>query len=236
MFFTRQEAYADSLPFGLDELRKRFAPIAAEFEMQWRISSNSEPKRVVVLASALTHCLSDVFHRVGLGELNIEIAGVISNHTTTEKMCEVQEVPFHHVPMDVDKAAGLARIERLIDEMGADVIVLARFMQILPPALCTKYARTDNQHSSQLSAFIQRCQTLSPRLRTGSEADWRHLPLCHRSTGRGSDHRAGRGSRAPRRFCRHHGEAGQGRGAHGGCVAGLGITSKTESSYTATKP
>ncbi len=154
VFFTRQEVYADSLPFGLDELRERFAPIADEFAMQWRISSNAEPKRVVVLASALTHCLSDVFHRVGLGELNIEIVGVISNHKTTQRMCEVQEVPFHYVPTDRDKAAGMARIEQLIDEMEADVIVLARFMQILPAALCTRYAeRVINIHHSFLPSF-----------------------------------------------------------------------------------
>jgi formyltetrahydrofolate deformylase len=154
VFFTRQEVRADSLPFGLDEFRAKFAPIAERFEMQWQLRSSATKQRVVVLSGKLDHCLSDILHRVELGEFNIEIPCVISNHQAAERMCQRHDLPFHHVPMDADKASGFAEIERLIDSAAADVIVLARFMQILPPELCRKFTgQVINIHHGFLPSF-----------------------------------------------------------------------------------
>ena len=154
VFFTRQEVRADSLSFGLDEFRAKFAPIAEQFEMRWQLRSSATKQRVVVLSGKLDHCLADILHRVDLGEFNIEIPCVISNHRAAERMCHRHDLPFHHVPMDADKASGFAEIERLIDSAAADVIVLARFMQILPPELCRKFAgQVINIHHGFLPSF-----------------------------------------------------------------------------------
>ena len=154
VFFTRQEVRADSLSFGLDEFRAKFAPIAEQFEMQWQLRSSATKQRVVVLSGKLDHCLADILHRVDLGEFNIEIPCVISNHRAAERMCHRHDLPFHHVPMDADRASGFAEIERLIDSAAADVIVLARFMQILPPELCRKFAgQVINIHHGFLPSF-----------------------------------------------------------------------------------
>lgn len=155
-FFMRHEIRADSLPFDIEGLRTAFAPIAAEYAMDWRVSDSAKRKRVVLMASRESHCLADLLHRWHSGELDCDITSVISNHDDLRSMVEWHGIPFHHVPVAPDnKAPAFAEVTRLIDEQAADVIVLARYMQILPPALCQRYAnRVINIHHSFLPSFI----------------------------------------------------------------------------------
>ena len=155
-YFMRLEVRADSLPFHLAELRERFAPIAQEFAMEWRISDSAIRKRVVVLVSQQEHCLYDLLGRWKSGELDIEIPCVISNHETWRGLVEWHGIPFHHVPVSADnRAQAFAEVERLFVESRADTMVLARYMQILPPELCRRHiGRIINIHHSFLPSFV----------------------------------------------------------------------------------
>ena len=152
-FFMRQEIRADSLPFDAAGLRTRFAAVAEQFRMSWQVSDSAVKKRVVVLVSKQDHCLNDLLHRWRSGELEVEIPCVISNHEDLRGFVEWHGIPFHYLPMQ-DKAAAFAEIARQFDASRGDVMVLARFMQIVPPDLCTRYAgRLINIHHSFLPSF-----------------------------------------------------------------------------------
>jgi len=155
-FFMRQEILADSLPFDLDTLKQKFAPIAAEFGMDWRISDSAEKKRVVILVSKQEHCLYDLLARWQSKELDIDIPCVISNHETFRGFVEWHGIPFHHVPVTPDnKTAAYAEVQGLFEEARGDTMVLARYMQILSPELCRVYPqRIINIHHSFLPSFV----------------------------------------------------------------------------------
>lgn len=155
-FFMRQEILADSLPFDVDELVERFAPIAEEFGMDWSISDSARKKRVVILVSKQEHCLYDLLARWQAQELNIEIPCVISNHETFRGFVEWHGIPFHHVPvMAENKADAYGKVMDLFEAAEGDVMVLARYMQILSPALCDRYpGQILNIHHSFLPSFV----------------------------------------------------------------------------------
>jgi formyltetrahydrofolate deformylase len=155
-FFMRNVIRADSLPFGREEFARRFEPIAAQFGMEWRLSDSARPPRVLLLASRADHCLVDVLHRWRSGDLQCEVAGVIANHPDLKPYADFHGVPFHHLPVTADnKAEVYARIGELFDAAGGDVMVLARYMQILSPELCARYpGRIINIHHSFLPSFV----------------------------------------------------------------------------------
>jgi len=155
-YFMRIEVKADSLPFMLAEFRARFAPIADELEMDWKITDSAVKKRVVVLVSKQEHCLYDLLARWQSKELDIEIPCVISNHDTFKGFVEWHGIPFHHVPVTADtKSQAYAEVRRLFEESRGDTMVLARYMQILSPELCAAYpGRILNIHHSFLPSFV----------------------------------------------------------------------------------
>lgn len=155
-FFMRHEIRADSLPFDLEGFRRAFAPIAQEFSMEWRITDSAQKKRVVLMASRESHCLADLLHRWHSDELECDIPCVISNHDDLRSMVEWHGIPYHRVPVDpLNKEPAFAEVSRLVHEHRADVLVLARYMQILPPQLCREFAhRVINIHHSFLPSFI----------------------------------------------------------------------------------
>lgn len=155
-FFMRHEIRADSLPFDLEEFRRAFAPIAREFAMKWRVTDSSQLKRVVLMASRESHCLADLLHRWHSGELACEISCVISNHDELRSMVEWHGIPYYHVPVDPqNKEPAFAEVARLVREYAADTVVLARYMQILPPQLCQEFAmQVINIHHSFLPSFV----------------------------------------------------------------------------------
>ena len=159
-FFTRQVVRADSLPFEVDELRHRFAAVAAELGARatWTVTDTGEPKRAVLLVSKEMHCLHDLLGRLAAGELPARLEAVIGNHDTLEDVVRAHGVAFHHVPFPGDpegKAAAFAEVAKRVDEHDPDAVVLARFMQILPAWLCERWAgRALNIHHSFLPSFV----------------------------------------------------------------------------------
>ena len=155
-FFMRNEIRASSLSVSLDEFRDKFSEIAEKYDMNWSIKDSAEPRKVVLLASHASHCLADILHRWHSEELYCEISCVISNHENLRAMVEWHNIPFIYVPVDKDnKPAAFAKMSEIIDSYNADTLVLARYMQIIPPFMCEKYSgRLINIHHSFLPSFI----------------------------------------------------------------------------------
>lgn len=160
-FFTRQEVRADSIPFDAEELRARFAGVARSLgsETDWRIDDTGERRRAVILVSKEGHCLYDLLGRVAAGELDAEVCAVIGNHENLGDITRAHGIPFHHVPFPAGdpegKAAAFEQVRKLVDEHDPHAVVLARFMQVLPPELCAAWAgRAVNIHHSFLPSFI----------------------------------------------------------------------------------
>jgi formyltetrahydrofolate deformylase len=163
-FFTRQVVRADSVPFDADELRSRFAAVAAELggEADWKVTDTGVRKRAVLLVTREAHCLHDLLGRVAADELPVQLDAVIGNHERLGAIVQAHGVPFHHVPFpaatdprrEAGKVAAFEKVRTLVEEYRPDAIVLARFMQILPPHLCEEWAgRAINIHHSFLPSF-----------------------------------------------------------------------------------
>ncbi|MDI5985722.1 formyltetrahydrofolate deformylase [Halomonas sp. M4R5S39] len=154
-FFMRYEILADSIGMDAAALREAFAPVAREFEMQWALTDTRRRPRVVLMVSRESHCLVDLLYRWTAGELDCDIPCVISNHEDQRGLVEWHGIPYHHVPVPPgDKTGAFAEVQRRVEEASADSVVLARYMQILPPALCERYAgRVINIHHSFLPSF-----------------------------------------------------------------------------------
>lgn len=155
-FFMRQEILVDSLPFDLETFRHKFSQIAESFAMDWKITLSTQRKRVIILCSKPEHCLYDLLFRWRSGELPIDIPCVISNHETHRRFVEWHDIPFIYVPVTPEtKALAYTRIMELFDHYQGDVMVLARYMQVLPPEMCDRLKwRIINIHHSFLPSFV----------------------------------------------------------------------------------
>ncbi|MBN3746156.1 formyltetrahydrofolate deformylase [Burkholderia sp. Se-20373] len=144
---------------ALDTLRREFAPLAEQFSMRWEMHDAAVKPRVVIMVSKIGHCLNDLLFRYRTGQLPIEIPAIVSNHKEFYQLAASYNIPFHHFPLiggssDAAKAAQEARVLEVIDEHQADLVVLARYMQILSPNLCKQLAgRAINIHHSFLPSF-----------------------------------------------------------------------------------
>lgn len=148
----------DLAGFSLDEasFNQAFAVIANKFSMQWQLKLSQHKARVAIMVSQYDHCLADLLHRHKSGELACEIPLVISNHRDTEKLVQFYGMDFHYIPVTKEnKAEAEAAQFKLFDEYNIDLIVLARYMQILSPDFVSRYPqRIINIHHSFLPAFI----------------------------------------------------------------------------------
>lgn len=155
-FFMRYEIRAESLCFGLEEFKQSFAPLADRFNMSWQLHDSGVKKCVVLMASKQAHCLSDLLYRWRSGEMDFDIGCVISNHDDLRSYVEWHDIPYHHVPVTADtKPDAFAKVTELVEAASADLIVLARYMQILPPQMCAQYpGQIINIHHSSLPAFV----------------------------------------------------------------------------------
>ncbi|AXT84100.1 formyltetrahydrofolate deformylase [Aeromicrobium sp. A1-2] len=134
-------------------LGERFAILADEHHMAFRLVAAETPTRTLVMVSREGHCLNDLLYRQSAGGLNIQIPAVVSNHRDLERLAGAYDVPFHHVPVD-DKAKAEARLLELVDELDVDLVVLARYMQIITDDTCrTLEGRAINIHHSFLPSF-----------------------------------------------------------------------------------
>lgn len=154
-FFMRHEIIADSLPFGFVEFKEQFSPLATSLNLTWSLTDSSEKNRVVLMCSKESHCLSDILNQWHSGDLDCDIACVISNHKDLEALVKWYNIPFFHVPVDKDKTQHFETVTRLIEQHQADTIVLARYMQIIPSKVCEKFHhKIINIHHSFLPSFI----------------------------------------------------------------------------------
>lgn len=155
-FFMRNEIKAESLNVGLDDFKQQFSAIAQQFEMNWFITDSRVHKRVVILASHASHCLTDILYRWHSGELDCDIQAVIANHDSLRGMVEWHDIPFHFVPaVKEQKQQHFAKVAELLEQYQAETIVLARYMQILPQPICQQYSgKIINIHHSFLPSFI----------------------------------------------------------------------------------
>ena len=160
-FFMRQVILADSLTDGeqaLELFQRDFAPIGRGFDMTWSISDSGVRKRAVLLVSKYDHCLVDLLYRWRAGELKCEIPCVISNHEDLRSLVESHGIPFRHVPVPKEepgKRAAFKEMEDLFVQARGDVMVLARYMQILPGEMTACFpGRIINIHHSFLPSFI----------------------------------------------------------------------------------
>lgn len=139
----------------LEDIRAAFDPIAAEFAMRVQFFDLHRPTPAVVMVSRLGHCLNDLLFRWSIGALPIDLRAVVSNHPDFAELVERAGLPFVHLPVTPETKLDQAeRLVEVIDGRGAELVVLARYMQILPPTICQRYAgRIINIHHSFLPSF-----------------------------------------------------------------------------------
>lgn len=155
-FFMRMEIEANGFGLGVDEFDGAFSPMARQHGMTWKIRYPGRPRRVAILVSKYAHCLLDLLWRWEAGELEAEIPLVISNHPDLGDKVRAHGIPFHHLPVARDtRSAQEAQVTALLAEHHVDVVVLARYMQILSGEFLDGIGRpVINIHHSFLPAFI----------------------------------------------------------------------------------
>ncbi|MGB0065099.1 MAG: formyltetrahydrofolate deformylase [Terracidiphilus sp.] len=153
LFFMRVEFELNG--FDLEGFRTVFAGLAAELNMKWKLTSSLRKPRVALFCSQYLHCMADLLHRWRSGELACEIPLIVSNHREVENLAAFYGVPFEHVPVKPEtRAAAEARQLELLAKNEIELVVLARYMQILSPSFVERYpAGIINVHHSFLPAF-----------------------------------------------------------------------------------
>ncbi|MFC3284750.1 formyltetrahydrofolate deformylase [Litchfieldella rifensis] len=154
-FFIRAEFRPLDDDFDDEAFRAAFAPRAEEFDMTFELTPPGTRMPVVILVSKADHCLNDLLYRYRIGQLPIEIRAVVSNHPDLEPLAAWHDLPYYHFPITPDtKAEQEARVWGVIEETGAELVILARYMQVLSSEMCAKLAgRAINIHHSLLPGF-----------------------------------------------------------------------------------
>jgi formyltetrahydrofolate deformylase len=154
-FFMRVHFDVSDPDTGLEQLRYRFGPVAEAYGITWSLRDASTPARTLIMVSRFGHCLNDLLFRCRTGALNIEVPAIVSNHRDFEALAESYGIPFHHIPVTRDtKPEAEARLLKLVRELDVDLVVLARYMQVLSDDLCKELeGRAINIHHSFLPSF-----------------------------------------------------------------------------------
>ncbi|SFJ77467.1 formyltetrahydrofolate deformylase [Streptomyces pini] len=154
LFFMRVHFSAEA-PVTVEKLRASFAAVGDSFQMDWQIHRADERMRVVLMVSRFGHCLNDLLFRTRIGALPIEIVAVASNHTDFEELVSSYNIPFHHIPVTREtKPQAEARLLEIVREEGVELVVLARYMQVISDDLCKELSgRIINIHHSFLPSF-----------------------------------------------------------------------------------
>jgi formyltetrahydrofolate deformylase len=153
LFFMRVQFACDAV--GQDDLRVQLTTFADAFGMKWTLHDTTQPMRTVLMVSKEGHCLNDLLFRFKSGLLPLDIRAIISNHREFYQLAASYNVPFHHIPVTAaTKAQAEAKAYEVIEAEGAELVVLARYMQILSDDLCKKLSgRAINIHHSFLPSF-----------------------------------------------------------------------------------
>ncbi|MDT3399320.1 formyltetrahydrofolate deformylase [Streptomyces sp. B1866] len=156
LFFMRVHFRAETpTRVGVEDLRASFAAVGESFRMDWQIHRADERMRVVLMVSRFGHCLNDLLFRWSIGALPVEVAAVVSNHQDFAELAGSYGVPFRHIPVTPDtKAEAEAELLELVRREGVELVVLARYMQVLSDDLCKQLSgRIINIHHSFLPSF-----------------------------------------------------------------------------------
>lgn len=153
--FLRVDFAGEPEPGLLNAMRKDFAEVAEPYEMDWQLRERGEKTKVLIMVSKFDHCLNDLLFRMHTGDLPIEVVGVVSNHPDHRSLVEWYGIEFHHVPVTKEtKPAAEAELLKIIADTGAQLVVLARYMQVLSDNLATELTgKTINIHHSFLPSF-----------------------------------------------------------------------------------
>ncbi|MGW3242079.1 formyltetrahydrofolate deformylase [Streptomyces sp. NPDC001070] len=154
LFFMRVHFAADH-PVTADKLRASFAAVADAYGMDWQITPSAERMRIILMVSKFGHCLNDLLFRTSIGALPVEIAAVVSNHTDFAELVGSYNIPFRHIPVTKEnKAEAEAELLALVERENVQLVVLARYMQVLSDHLCKELAgKIINIHHSFLPSF-----------------------------------------------------------------------------------
>jgi formyltetrahydrofolate deformylase len=157
-FFMRVHFAKTSQELNLQKLQELFKEIGNSFQMDWELFDAASKPKVLIMVSKLGHCLNDLLFRTHSGYLPIEIAGIISNHQDFQNLAAGYKIPFHYMPLssanDERKNEQEEQLLKLIDQEKIDLVVLARYMQILSPKVCQKLSgKAINIHHSFLPSF-----------------------------------------------------------------------------------
>ncbi len=154
-FFSRTKFSTHGEKWSEDSFRSGFSAISKKFDMQWEVYDTSKLPRVIIMVSKHDHCLNDLLYRYRTGTLCMEIAAVISNHNDLRGLAEWHDVAYHHIPVSADtKLEAEQQLIEIIQETKAEVIVLARYMQVLSDQLCAQLpGQIINIHHSFLPGF-----------------------------------------------------------------------------------
>jgi formyltetrahydrofolate deformylase len=159
LFFMRVHFSAEDAAVGDAALRAAFAKLAGTMQMNWQLHDARKKPRMLLMVSKIGHCLNDLLFRYKSGLLPVEIPAIVSNHTDFYQLAASYNIPFHHLPLasgasDAAKAAQEQRVLEIINNNDIELVVLARYMQILSPAMCEALkGRAINIHHSFLPSF-----------------------------------------------------------------------------------
>ena len=154
-FFMRVHFEVLKPTMTIDDLKAAFESIAASYAMDWHLFPANEPYRTLVMVSKHGHCLNDLLFRQSTGSLNIEIPAIVSNHRDFERLAATYDIPFHHIPVTPEtKPEAEKQLLALVDDLDIDLVVLARYMQVLSEPTCIALdGRAINIHHSFLPSF-----------------------------------------------------------------------------------
>ena len=152
LFFMRVDVASSS---SREVLAEGMEALASRFGMTWSLDVSGRPMRTLVLVSKSAHCANDLLFRERAGTLPVDIVGMAGNHTTLSDLADFYSKPFHHIPVTPEtKPEAEARLLALVDELDVELVVLARYMQILSPSLAEAlHGRAINIHHSFLPSF-----------------------------------------------------------------------------------
>ncbi len=155
LFFMRVHFEGEEGAPALEGLREAFSNVGARFAMHWEIGEGKRRSRLAIMVSRFGHCLHDLVYRCETGAMQADICAIISNHRDFEGFAAAHGFPFHYLPVNPENKAGQEdALIGILEELDADLVVLARYMQVLSPALCEWLAgRCINIHHSFLPSF-----------------------------------------------------------------------------------
>ena len=154
LFLTRLEWQLDGFALERDAIADAFAPLARSIGARWELCFSNAPRRMAIFVTRQEHCLLDLLWRARAGELSAEVALIVSNHDALRPIAEQAGVAFHHTPVTAaTKAEAEATQLELLERHGVDLVVLAKYMQVLSPGFLERFGRVINIHHSFLPAF-----------------------------------------------------------------------------------